>query len=222
MTNMPASQHPVPAPAAREPDVDVADVIDLIVPPPRSRWWSAGVLAVAGAALAVLLALPPRGLVHPRLEMHWTSACGGACPDGAPVGTELVVRNAGWLGADVTAIDARAAGLGRPTVRVRRPAGAPAGPDAQPAVFPFHLDPGETAQVYLAFDRYDCGALDLDPTMVLPVDARGPLGLPVSVGVMPGEFTRPAPDGIRSFPAGRDPLAISWSAGITWHLCHPT
>jgi len=153
---------------------------------------------------------PASGVLSPRLTAEVAGWCFTPwCTANSP-NLSLRVRNDGWVGADITEIDATAEGLGTPRVRVRpeRPVDWNMEGGGQ---LPIHLEPGETVNVYLFWDGLNCREIGLNTDVALPAKANGPLRIPMSVGL--------DPEVLGLLTTGRD--TTPWAQALTLDTCRP-
>ena len=183
-----------------ETDTD-RELVDALVPRPRSRRWAVTIVVlaaslVAGAALATV-----SGAVVPRLS---ATADSWSAPRGGPVHFTFRLHNSGFRTATVSALDLRAAGLDQ---------------GRTDTVLPIHIAGGHEVTITATFDRLDCAAISPDQYRGgITVTARGDLPLATTVTAhLTTHFTRPFV-GMRTY-SGADPLQIGWPAGITQDTC---
>lgn len=126
---------------------DGIDVLDELVPPPRSHWRSAVVTAATSATIIAIAALGISGAVLPRLGAYdWRPA-----PSGLP-GFDLTLYNNGFSSVQLRGLEVDAGGLGPAKASISSDNGHPLGPGVR-------LSAGRSVRVGVRFLSYDCSRI---------------------------------------------------------------
>lgn len=131
---------------------DGSDVLDELVPPPRSHWRSAVVTAATSTTILAIAGLGISGAVLPRLGAYdWRAA-----PSGLP-GFDVTLYNNGWSAVQLRGIEVDAGGLGSAKASISSDNGDALVPGVR-------FSAGRSVRVAVRFSSYNCSQIgDREP-----------------------------------------------------------